>query len=172
MTVVSATDWEWDLHGISTSIHVLCCVFLNHFEFRVIKGIKNGCSCTVPIRVTQGYALAMSSLTKRVRRKAQSLCEISFLLVVIHLIILWCKKQNNWGTGIDNCFVYNYCFITLVLVHRSANKHQNNTTLLWAHYSISQEICTRFLLCCALVWLYIDWFSHIHQAYFTGTVAI
>ena len=38
--------------------------------------------------------------------------------------------------------------------------------------SISQEICTRFLLCCALLWLYIDWFSHIHQAYFTGTVAI
>ena len=31
-------------------------------------------------------------------------------------------------------------------------------------YSISQEICTRFLLCCALLWLYIDWFSHIHQA--------
>ena len=39
-------------------------------------------------------------------------------------------------------------------------------------YSISQEICTRFLLCCALLWLYIDWFSHIHQAYFTGTLAI
>ena len=39
-------------------------------------------------------------------------------------------------------------------------------------YSISQELCTRFLLCCALLWLYIDWFSHIHQAYFTGTVAI
>ena len=39
-------------------------------------------------------------------------------------------------------------------------------------YSISQEICTRFLLFCALLWLYIDWFSHIHQAYFTGTVAI
>ena len=31
-------------------------------------------------------------------------------------------------------------------------------------YSISQEICTRFLLCCALLWFYIDWFSHIHQA--------
>ena len=30
------------------------------------------------------------------------------------------------------------------------------------HYSISQEIYTRFLLCCALLWLYIDWFSHIH----------
>ena len=39
-------------------------------------------------------------------------------------------------------------------------------------YSISQEICTRFLLCCALLWLYIDWFYHIYQAYFIGTVAI
>ena len=39
-------------------------------------------------------------------------------------------------------------------------------------YSISQEICTRILLCCALSWLYIDWFPHIHQAYFTGTGAI
>ena len=39
-------------------------------------------------------------------------------------------------------------------------------------YSISQEIWTRLLLCCALLWLYIDWFPHIHQAYFTGTVAI
>ena len=26
-----------------------------------------------------------------------------------------------------------------------------------AIYSISQEICTRFLLCCALLWLYINW---------------
>ena len=39
-------------------------------------------------------------------------------------------------------------------------------------YSIAQEICTRFLLCCALLWLYIVWFPHIHQVYFTGTVAI
>ena len=39
-------------------------------------------------------------------------------------------------------------------------------------YSISQEICTRLLLCCALLCLCTDWFTHIHQAYFTGTVAI
>ena len=60
-------------------------------------------------------------------------------------------------------------------------KFQRCETVTWAGnhvpmkswmYSISQEICTRFLLCCALLWLYIDWFSHIHQAYFTGTVAI
>ena len=39
-------------------------------------------------------------------------------------------------------------------------------------YSISQETRTRPLLRRALLWLYIDLFSHIHQAYFTGTVAI
>ena len=50
--------------------------------------------------------------------------------------------------------------------------HFNNSRKQFFAYSISQEICTRFLLCCALLWLYIDWFSHIHQAYFTGTVAI
>ena len=47
-----------------------------------------------------------------------------------------------------------------------------NKTAVHVRYSISQEICTQFLICCALLWLYIDWFSHIHQAYFTGTVAI
>ena len=46
-----------------------------------------------------------------------------------------------------------------------------NISITKVNYSISQEICTRFLLCCALLWLYIDGFSHIHQAYFTGTVA-
>ena len=49
---------------------------------------------------------------------------------------------------------------------------KRGSTVKPVHYSISQEICTRFLLCCALLWLYIDWFSHIHQAYLTGTVAI
>ena len=44
--------------------------------------------------------------------------------------------------------------------------------LSYSAYSISQEICTQFLLCCALMWLYIDWFSHIHKAHFTGAVAI
>ena len=37
---------------------------------------------------------------------------------------------------------------------------------------LPRNMHTGFLLCCALLWLYIDWFSHIHQAYFTGTVAI
>ena len=29
-----------------------------------------------------------------------------------------------------------------------------------------------FLLCCALLWLYIDWFSHIHQAYKCTSLAL
>ena len=46
-------------------------------------------------------------------------------------------------------------------------------------YSISQEICTRFLLCFALLWLCNraimnshELFIHIHQGCFAGTVAI
>ena len=35
---------------------------------------------------------------------------------------------------------------------------------------IPRNMHTVFALLC--LWLYIDWFSHIHQAYFTGTVAI
>ena len=33
---------------------------------------------------------------------------------------------------------------------------QNDSLVYWRIYSISQEICTWFLLCCALLWLYID----------------
>ena len=36
-----------------------------------------------------------------------------------------------------------------------------NIVHIYTGYSISQEKCTRFLLCCALLWLYTDWFSHI-----------
>ena len=39
--------------------------------------------------------------------------------------------------------------------HFDLREHRNEVV---AMYSISQEICTRFLLCCALLWLYIDWF--------------
>ena len=34
--------------------------FLNYFTFHVVKGIKNGCLCTVEIRGTYGCALATS----------------------------------------------------------------------------------------------------------------
>ena len=60
----------------------------------------------------------------------------------------------------------------LITRNHHMNSLENDDAILYIVYSISQEICTRFLLCCALLWLYIDWFSHIHQAYFTGTVAI
>ena len=81
------------------------------------------------------------------------------------------------------CKYINFCFQTVtlfcILLERWTPLMQVSS---WAEttnianakhsYSISQEVCPRFLPCCALLWLYIDWFSDIHQAYFTGTVAI
>ena len=65
------------------------------------------------------------------------------------------------------------CHVITIEVLWVKSRYQGQEQVITSHrYSISQEICTWFLLCCALLWLYIDWFSHIHQAYFTGTVAI
>ena len=90
-----------------------------------------------------------------------------------YLSILKLQRLHRWSLGMDKLFhpaLYWACnylsVIGLKLIHIIKE------TLGVLVYSISQEICTRFLLCCALLWLYIDWFSHIHQAYFTGTVAI
>ena len=47
--------------------------------------------------------------------------------------------------------------------------------LIWLLHCDSQYIARNMhtvLLWCALLWLYIDWFSHIHQVYFTGTVRL
>ena len=62
---------------------------------------------------------------------------------------------------------YNHIIASMPL--KSSNHSRTKQRV---NYSISQEIRTRSLLCCGLLWLYIDWFSHIHHAYFTGTVAI
>ena len=78
-------------------------------------------------------------------QSCQPISHLEFLNSLFGCLVVGCPKGRYRGTE-----------------HRSVT--------MW--YSISQEICTRFLLCCALLWLYIDWFSHIHQAYFTGTVAI
>ena len=81
----------------------------------------------------------------------------------------YCRKDNRFITS---------GIILITKAKGALDIAQNNCRgatdwWVWSQiYSISQEICTRFLLCCALLWLYIDWFSHIHQAYFTGTVAI
>ena len=87
------------------------------------------------------------------------LCTLKISLF-LHLI---CKRSPQ-----------SFCTKALFKIHHiwlRCNSMRTNELKLET-YSISQEICTRFLLCCALLWLYIDWFSHIHQAYFTGTVAI
>ena len=76
------------------------------------------------------------------------------------------KNINSATTFIWKCRLYDdeWKCIWFYLIFKSPCPHQYPN-------SISQEICTRFLLCCALLWLYIDWFSHIHRAYFTGTGA-
>ena len=78
--------------------------------------------------------------------------------LVIKVWLEFCKHENKFA-------------LTPSIIQFQV-KMQITTVPSYVMYSISQEICTRFLLCCALLWLYIDWFSHIHQAYFTGTVAI
>ena len=99
---------------------------------------------------------------------------------------------SNWTRGIISMqeiylSIYSFNKVSPISLHFHwleqgiKHGHQSRCNMyldIWGHwmkkasYSISQEICKRFLLCCALLWLCIDWFSHIHQAYFTGTVAI
>ena len=98
----------------------------------------------------------------------------------------WNERSSDLNPTIDRSI---YIYILYIYIFTTINWHIDEEVLLyliksewricvskrchhWFRYSISQEICTRFLLCCALLWLYIDWFPHIHQAYFTGTVAI
>ena len=93
----------------------------------------------------------------------------------------WKYQVNYWDCEITlvsspgynelQTWIFNILLLSVIsiLTDKMANVVSYDVMAL---YSISQEICTRFLLCCALLWLYIDWFSHIHQAYFTGTVAI
>ena len=85
----------------------------------------------------------------------------TILILIITPVINMLKKRALTSSQQNRPFV---------ILSIPLNNFQSIEHTYW--YSISQEICTRFLLCCALLWLYIDWFSHIHQAYFTGTVAI
>ena len=86
--------------------------------------------------------------------------EMISISICICLII---SLAPNWYNGYDRSFLPNHISVVPL------RKQSETPTCV---YSISQEIFTRFLLCCALLLLYIDWFSHIHQAYFNGTVAI
>ena len=74
------------------------------------------------------------------------------------MIVWWLRCQGNsqlvpWGIIHINPYHCSMWWLDVEIGDATPN------------YSISQEICTRFLLCCALLWLYIDWFSQIHQAY-------
>ena len=120
-----------------------------------------------------------------------SYSENSMWLICIYMYFIK-RRISLWHKNIPDKLGYDPCSITYVI---RTNKSPEKKACIKTHivstnpcmsqairimtrflvaltYSISQEICTRFLLCCALLWLYIDWFSHIHQAYFTGTVAI
>ena len=103
------------------------------------------------------------------------------------MFTLICDRMNGWVNNheagdsrryLAHCDVIVMNIIKMTKLWDKWNSETKNwlpllpESLSLSAYSISQEICTRFLLCCALLWLCIDWFSHIHQAYFTGTVAI
>ena len=63
-------------------------------------------------------------------------------------ITLWTRKRHpitRLLSRVMRCFLWGFW--------RKRSLEHSKT------YSISQEICTRFLLCCAFLWLYIDWFS-------------
>ena len=83
------------------------------------------------------------------------------------LILIACHRVHNYTVWNDTCLqiINHYSLYTMP-------KEDKCSLLGHFQYSISQEICTRLMLCCGLLWLYIDWFSYIPQAYFTGTVAI
>ena len=92
--------------------------------------------------------------------------QLSFIMAVFSRFVLLEIPYNPWNIRRYLCNAHCLSIITQLTY----------TVQLWVYlgYSISQEICTRFLLCYVLLWLYPDWFIHIHQhqAYFTGTVAI
>ena len=88
------------------------------------------------------------------------------------IIVHFLAKLSVGLTTVDSMSTVSMFYIKIMLMSNDCGGQRKLRFTNKSFYSISQEICTRFLLCCALLWLYIDWFSHIHQAYFTGTVAI
>ena len=93
----------------------------------------------------------------------------------VHIIGLHCAQDcccrnymaslldmTYWSHGTWEFLHQKGCDTTSIIKHRHNSQSNDNN---WFHYyiqqlwySIPQEICTRFLLCCALLWLYIDWF--------------
>ena len=83
---------------------------------------------------------------------------------VIHHVTSWFSQGGRYYNLVPPYCVNIDSGNVIILQWTLNSRETSHTLLLWMRYSISQEICTRFLLCCALLWLYIDWFSHIHQA--------
>ena len=72
-------------------------------------------------------------------------------------VVWWCWELTGLSLKpiwMDQCktavtpLITRWSYCSLALNHR----------YVFGKYSIFQEICTRFLLYCALLWLYIDWF--------------
>ena len=93
-------------------------------------------------------------------------------MCVLYLVLNWISScahsrvTDDWDAithmlCFRNCLCH-YEFLAVSYIHGCPM----GTVVIDRSYSISQEICTRFLLCCALLWLYIDWFSHIHHGFF------
>ena len=104
------------------------------------------------------------------------LFHITCLIWIIQVANVFTIYYTNHIYFIHSCYL-THCGLLMSYTDKELSQHwlRLGLSVWWLQtitYSISQDICTRFLLCCALLWLYIDWFSHIHQAYFTGTVAI
>ena len=126
------------------------------------------CACEKWYLVHQIWILFMAIFVVSNVRKHKFVHSTEAIQLEIHSFKLHNQKQHPllafwivYGRSLMNSLQKNYHEILRINWYSSL-----------CIYSISQEICTRLLLCCALLWLYIDWFSHIHQAYFTGTVPI
>ena len=141
------------------------CYILVHISLTFIH--KGPIKSLLIIKTTLPYLIAKLFLSLHFRTDIIVISKISYL----HCIWIWTTRILHKHVIGDPGISYLtksrfYSGKTWLSVYWHGNTPE------WCYYSISQEICTRFLLFCALLWLCIDWFSHIHQAYFTGTVAI
>ena len=131
------------LHGIQLYLPLgLCNGLLTHWG-RVrrlnltIIGSGNGVLSIGPLRTNCGEIL-IKNTTLFVHENAYEnmVYEMATILSCGRWVKIPLTKTGNFNNVIPQCEL-----------------QQQRTS---CTYSISQEICTRFLLCCALLWLYID----------------
>ena len=74
----------------------------------------------------------------------------------------WHPPGSNSAGNTQDCVTYYFLIYVRKTITEDCNRVFVYARMALTIHSISQEICTRFLFCCALLWLYIDWFSHWH----------